>query len=48
MKLYLHTCDYSKQGNLLLRKEKFVIVMSASSPDLAQRFAKHLAGEIDN
>ena len=41
---------YAKEGqsNLLFRKGKFLIVMSASSPDLAKRFAKHMANEIEN
>ncbi|HEU4871719.1 MAG TPA: serine hydrolase domain-containing protein [Pyrinomonadaceae bacterium] len=41
---------YAKEGqtDLLFRKGNFVIVMSASKPDLAQRFAKHFANEIQN
>ena len=41
---------YSKEGqtSLFFRKGNFVIVMTASQPGLAQRFAKHLADEIQN
>lgn len=41
---------YSKEGqtNLFFRKGNFVIIMSASKPGLAQRFAKHMADEIQN
>ena len=47
---YMSTSHYGKEGetNLLLRKGKYFIVMSASSQGLARRFAKHMAGEIDN
>ena len=48
---YMSTGNYRpKEGetNLLLRKGNYFIVMSASSPDLARRFAKHMATEIDN
>ncbi len=33
---------------LLFRKGNFVLVLSASSPGLAERFAKHLADELGN
>lgn len=41
---------YGKEGRsyLLFRKENFLIVMTASSPGLAKRFAKHMADEIGN
>jgi hypothetical protein len=41
---------YAKEGqtNLFFRKGNFVIIMSASKPGLAQRFAKHMADEIQN
>lgn len=47
---YMSRWNQGKQDhvNLLLRKGKYFILMSASSQGLAQRFAKHLAGEIDN
>ena len=47
---YISQSHYGKEGktNLLFRKGKYMIVMSASSPGLAKRFAKHLADEIDN
>ena len=47
---YMSMRNYGKQDeiNLLFRKGKYFIVMSASSQGLAQRFAKHMAGEIDN
>jgi hypothetical protein len=47
---YMSFGRYSKEGytNLLFRKGKYVIVMSASNPDVAQRFAKHMANEIRN
>ena len=47
---YMSTGPYTKEGqtNLLLRKGNYFIVMSASSQGLAKRFAKHMAGEIDN
>ncbi len=47
---YMSTSNYSKEGhtNLLFCKENYFIVMSATSPDLAQRFAKHMAMGIDN
>ena len=47
---YMSSSTYSKEGqtNLLLRKGNYFIVMSASSPDLAKRFAKHMAQEIEN
>jgi hypothetical protein len=39
---------YSKEGQteLLFRKGNFVVVMSASSPGVAKRFAKHMADEL--
>lgn len=39
---------YGKEGqaHLLFRKGNFVIVMSATSPGLAERFARHMADEI--
>jgi hypothetical protein len=47
---YLSTNTYAKEGqtDLLFRKGKFLIVMSASSQGLAKRFAKHMAAEIEN
>lgn len=41
---------YGKEGqtDLLFRKGNFVIIMSASSPGIAKRFAKHMADEISN
>ena len=41
---------YGKEGQteLLFRKGNYVIVMSASSPVIAKRFAKHMADEIGN
>lgn len=47
---YMSTSNYGKEGqtNLLFRKGNYFIVMSASSQGLAKRFAKHMAGEIDN
>jgi hypothetical protein len=39
---------YSKKGhtNLFVRKGNYVIIMSASSPGVAKRFAKHMIGEL--
>ena len=47
---YMSFSTYLKNGhtNLLFRKGKYVIVMSASKPDVAQRFAKLMASEIQN
>ena len=47
---YMSTGLYAKEGetNLFLRKGNYFIVMIASSQDLAKRFAKHMATEIDN
>ena len=47
---YMSTSNYSKEGhtNLLFCKGNYFIVMSATSPELAQRFAKHMATEIDH
>jgi hypothetical protein len=41
---------YGKEGqtDLLFRKDNFVVIMSASSPGIAKRFAKHMADEIGN
>lgn len=41
---------YAKEGqtDLLFRKGNYVIIMSASTPGLAQRFARHIANEIGN
>ena len=46
---YMSTGLYSKEGetNLFLRKGNYFIIMIASSQDLAKRFAKHMATEID-
>lgn len=40
---------YSKPGStsVFFRKRKFVVTLSASSPELAKRFAKHIVAEID-
>jgi len=45
-----HSDRYSKDGqsNLFFRKGRFVVIMSGSTPGLAQRFAKHMADEIGN
>lgn len=47
---YMSRWNQGKQDdvNLLFRKGKYFILMSASSQGLAKRFAKHIAGEIDN
>ena len=41
---------YGKEGRteLLFRKGNYVVVMSASSPGVAKRFAKHMADELGN
>lgn len=41
---------HAKEGqtDLLFRKGNVVVIMSASKPGLAQRFAKHIADEIQN
>ena len=46
---YRHLGTYAKEGqtDFLFRKGKFLVVMSASSPDLAMRFAKLMASEVD-
>jgi len=36
------------QTDLLFRKGRFVVIMSGTTPGLAQRFAKHMADEISN
>lgn len=36
------------QTDLFFRKGNFVIIMSGSTPGLAQRFARHIADEIQN
>ena len=45
-----HNDRYSKDGqsNLFFRKGRFVVIMSGSTPGLAQRFAKYMADEISN
>lgn len=47
---YLRNGVYGKEGHtyLFFRKGNFVIVMSATSPGAAKRFAKHMADEIGN
>jgi hypothetical protein len=42
--------SHSKDGqtNLFFRKGRFVVIMTGSTPGLAQRFAKHMADEISN
>ena len=47
---YLRSNNYGKEGqtDLLFRKGNFVIIMSGSTPGVAQRFATHMANEIDN
>jgi hypothetical protein len=47
---YMSMSPYAKEGqtNLFFRKGKYFILMTASSPDLAKRFANHLADEIEN
>lgn len=47
---YMRSRNFGKEGqtNLLFRKGNFVIIMSASTPGLVQRFAAHIANEIDN
>lgn len=47
---YMSTSYYSKEGRtyLFLRKGNYFILMTASSQDLAKRFAKHMADEIEN
>lgn len=48
---YLSLNDrHSKDGqtDLFFRKGRFVVIMSGSTPGLAQRFAKHMANEISN
>ena len=47
---YMSLNRYGEEGhtNLLFRKRNFVIVMSATNPGLAKRFAKHMASEIQN
>lgn len=47
---YMSTGFYAKEGktNLLLRRGKYFIIMTASSQDLAKRFAKHIVTGIDN
>jgi hypothetical protein len=39
---------YSKKGhtNLFVRKGNYLIILSASSPGVAKRFAKHMIGEL--
>jgi hypothetical protein len=41
---------YGKEGRteLLFRRGNYVVVMSASSPGVAKRFAKHMADELGN
>ena len=36
------------QTDLFFRKGRFAVIMSASNPGLAQRFARHIADEISN
>lgn len=47
---YMSPNTYAKEGqtDLFFRKGKFFIIMSATSPGLAKRFAKHMAAEIEN
>ena len=47
---YMRPNNYSKEGqtDLLFRKGKFVIVLSASSPGVAKRFARHMARELND
>lgn len=47
---YLSVGPYQKEGltDLLFRKGNVVVSMTASSPGLVKRFAKHLAGAIGN
>lgn len=43
---YMRLNKYAKEADLFFRKGNVVIIMSASTPGLAQRFARHLANEI--
>jgi len=45
---YMRLNNYGKEGqtDLLFRKGNFVIIMSASTPDVVRRFAAHIANEI--
>ena len=47
---YMRLNNHAKEGqtDLLFRKGNVVIIMSASTPGLAQRFARHIANEIQN
>lgn len=46
---YMRPHIYAREGQttLFFRKGKYMIVLSASTPDLAKRSAKHMANEID-